>query len=340
MKQDQKKTLLFRKGDLSPKAFRISGEIIRNGGLVVFPTETVYGLGANALDRFAAESIYRAKGRPSDNPLIVHVAEIAELEDLVLEIPEAAKILFQHFSPGPLTLILPKKVSVPDSVTGGLSTVAVRIPSHPEALEFLKQCGVPVAAPSANRSGRPSPTSFEMARAEMEGLADAILDGGDCEIGLESTVAVIEGKNIRILRPGAVTAEMMLSVLPAGYTVKHPSENQPGKPLSPRMKYTHYKPDADVFMAESVGIENLPGRFPGKKIGLIALDHPDHSGIPESLQIRFHSRTAYARFFFKSLTELESRGAEIIVAETVEETGIGKALMNRMRKASGGNKVI
>ena len=226
----------------NPQVFREAGDILKAGGLVAFPTETVYGLGGNALDASAAKKIYAAKGRPSDNPLIVHVADTKSLYELASFVPDNAKKLADRFWPGPLTMILPKKESVPDGTTGGLKTVAVRMPDHPAALELIRTSGVYIAAPSANTSGRPSPTCAEHVMEDLDGKIEMILDGGTVGIGIESTIVDLTGDIPVILRPGYITKQMLEEVIgevtvdPAVLS-RHPD---PGlKPKAPGMKYKH-----------------------------------------------------------------------------------------------------
>ena len=204
-------TLLL--SDHCPDDIQTAGEILRRGGLVAIPTETVYGLAANALDGATVKKIYAAKGRPSDNPLIVHISQFSQLAPLVREVPQAAKELADAFWPGPLTIILPKSDLVPQEPSGGLSTVAVRCPSHPTARAVIDAAGVPLAAPSANLSGKPSPTTFRHVQEDLTGRVDALLDGGDCAVGVESTVLTLAEGTPRILRPGGITLSQLQSVL-------------------------------------------------------------------------------------------------------------------------------
>ena len=229
-----------------------AGEILRGGGLVALPTETVYGLGASALSISAAEKIYAAKGRPSDNPLIVHVAEPQDAE-LFAYTPPLYYKLAERFMPGPLTVIMPKRDIIPEAVTGGLDTVAIRCPIHSVARELIRCAGVPVAAPSANRSGSPSPTSAAHVISDMLGRIDMIIDGGDCEIGVESTVISIADGIITILRPGAVTEEMLMEVCDRVVIDKAVTNiaSVGAKPSSPGMKYKHYAPAAEVILVEA-----------------------------------------------------------------------------------------
>ena len=237
-------------GDVA--ALEKAGEILRAGGLVGFPTETVYGLGASALSPTAAEKIYAAKGRPSDNPLIVHVASPEDAEDIAYTSP-LYYILAEHFMPGPLTVIMPKKDSVPDEVTGGLDTVAVRCPEHPIARGLISAAGVPIAAPSANLSGKPSPTSASHVREDMDGRIDMIIDGGDCDIGVESTVITIADGLCTVLRPGAVTEDMLRTVCAEVSVDKAVTDPALAgdHPESPGMKYKHYAPNAEVILVEA-----------------------------------------------------------------------------------------
>lgn len=229
-----------------------AAQILREGGLVAFPTETVYGLGGNALDKHAARKIYSAKGRPSDNPLIVHISSIEELEPLVKEIPETAKILAEAYWPGPLTMVFPKSTAVPYETTGGLETVAVRMPSDPIAGKLIHLARVPIAAPSANTSGRPSPTAADHVWQDMEGKIDAVIDGGSVGIGLESTIVDVSGKMPVLLRPGAVTLEMLGRKL--GQVNVDPAIFMPtGEGISPKapgMKYKHYAPKGQLTLIQ------------------------------------------------------------------------------------------
>ena len=228
-----------------------AGAVIRAGGLVAFPTETVYGLGANALDADAARRIFAAKGRPQDNPLIAHIADLAMLDELCHDIPDTARRIAERFWPGPLTMALPKRAVVPDTVTAGLQTVGIRFPSHPVAQALIRAAGVPIAAPSANRSGKPSPTTFAHVFADMNGRIDGIIDGGNAEVGVESTFIEFVNGKVRILRPGYITPEDLAEVVGAenveidGAVLRGLSENE--HPRSPGMKYRHYAPSAPVI---------------------------------------------------------------------------------------------
>ncbi len=332
----KKNTIIFNNILSDRKELKKAAGILREGGTVVFPTETVYGLGADAYNEEAVKKIFTAKGRPADNPLIVHIFNSKKLSQAADDITPAAYVLFAEFSPGPLTLVLKKNSRIPDIVTAGLETAAVRIPSHPIARALLKECSLPIAAPSANRSGRPSPTTFEMAFSEMEGRVDAIINGGDCEIGLESTVVYLEEKKLHILRPGAVTEDMLKKAL-ASYRDMEviSSEAHFNKPLSPGTKYSHYKPSADVFMADRIDNAKIMLNFPGKKIGLIIIG--SGGAVPSGMSvICFKNIREYARGLYKSFAELDGEGMDIIVTQIVKDKGLGKAVMNRLFKASGG----
>ncbi|MCX7882890.1 MAG: L-threonylcarbamoyladenylate synthase [Brevinematales bacterium] len=307
---------------------RMAAQLLREGKLVVFPTETVYGLGTNAFSEEGVRSIFEAKKRPQDNPLIVHIADVSFLPLVTKNLSEEEKRLFACFSPGPLTVLCERSDTIPSVVSAGLPTIGVRIPAHPVAHALLALAGVPVAAPSANLSGRPSPTTFAMARQDMEGRVDAILDGGDCEHGLESTVVMVREGKVSILRPGAITEEMFRE---KGFEVGGGGEKRGDRPISPGMKYTHYKPHAEVYLTRKWDEKKLWSRFQGTRLALVGLVPP--SGPWE--RVVFSDVTSYARGLFATFARLEQMGIEVIVLEAVEEKGIGKALMNRMRKASG-----
>lgn len=339
-------TRILRDALSDGSSIRAAADIIKRGGLVVFPTETVYGLGANALDDAAVKSIFDAKGRPADNPLIAHVASIEDALSVASGVPDLARALFERFSPGPLTVVLAKRPGLPDSVTAGLPTVAVRIPSHPVARALILASGCPIVAPSANISGRPSPTSFGMALADMEGRVDAIIDGGECEHGLESTVVSVTGKYLRVLRPGAVTQEMLAEFLMAfpGYSLAEPDPADSAKPASPGMKYAHYQPRAEVYIARAIDPDLARARFPGRRIAFIcwepgsaaakgAIEGPDAVG---NVWLEIGAKADYARLLYRAFHDLDALGTQVIVAQAVDEGGIGRALMNRLRKASAG----
>ncbi|OHD11396.1 MAG: threonylcarbamoyl-AMP synthase [Spirochaetes bacterium GWB1_48_6] len=319
----------------APENAASAAPLIRKGGLVVFPTETVYGLGANALNPAACTKIFSAKGRPSDNPLIVHISGKEMLGSLVSEIPREAEMLMEAFWPGPLSLVLPKLPEVPDLVTSGLKTVGIRWPRDPIAQEFLKACGVPVAAPSANVSGFPSTTNFEMARFAMLGRVDGIIQGLDAEVGLESTiVGFVDGKP-RIYRLGGLQAETLAEVL--GLPVEILLEGLPSgdaKPLAPGMKYPHYKPSAEVILFRDP--KELKDCFEGNpKIGVLCYTYLGTDFPPETEYQGVTSLEEYAHILYKALHELDQRGCTRILAQLPEETGLGRTIANRLKKAAG-----
>ncbi len=327
-----------------------AGDIIKGGGLVAFPTETVYGLGGDALNPASSKKIYAAKGRPSDNPLIVHIADREALFAIVKEVPEKARLLADAFWPGPLTMIFQKADNVPKETTGGLDTVAVRMPVHKVAREFIRAAGGYVAAPSANRSGRPSPTVARYVAQDMDGRIEMIIDGGDVALGLESTIVDMTVPEPMILRPGYITKQMLKEVLE---TVSEDStlmrEDSGQAPKAPGMKYRHYAPKGDLTIVEGktdavIGYINartdeLAGQ--GKKVGVI--------GTEETVG-RYHARTVksagdrekdenVARRLYKMLREFDDEGTEVIYSEAFGSEGVGQAVMNRLLKAAG-HKVI
>jgi L-threonylcarbamoyladenylate synthase len=328
-----KKTLIL---EADAQGFSAAGEIIRRGGLVVFPTETVYGLGANALDAAACAKIFQVKGRPQDNPLIVHTAEVFGLARLASVIEPRAAALIKAFMPGPLTLVLPKTRDIPGAVTAGLPTAGLRVPAGPAAYRFLKAAGVPVAAPSANVSGKPSPTNFAMARAAMEGRADAIIRGEDSSVGLESTIVRVTESGLEILRPGGVSEEDLRAVI-RDCPVRGPADPLSGEPPpAPGMKYTHYKPQAEVLLFPNgtwnPKIAAIAGKTGILTIGEKAASFPAHVLVREMKSVEEYARRLYAEFFV-----FDSLGCERILAEYPPEEGLGRAVANRLLKASGGH---
>lgn len=325
-------------------------EAIKRGELVAFPTETVYGLGANALDGAAVLSIFSAKGRPGDNPLIVHIAEPAMLKPLVSGINSAVQKLIKAFWPGPLTIILEKSDAVPDETTAGLATVAVRMPDHPIALELIKRSGVPIAAPSANRSGRPSPTLAEHVAEDMDGRISWIIDGGACRVGVESTVLDMTDEIPLILRPGGITQEMIERVVGGVCLDKSLVIGEMiDKPRSPGMKYTHYAPQAEVIVVSGeyqkvvqwVNQSALADQeFGIKPVILTATEHIGR--YPSKASIAYgsinHPEEAAANIF-RLFRECDRLGAGKIYVEAIPKEGIGLAVMNRIEKAAGGKIV-
>ena len=331
---------------LDDAVIRRAGEIIRAGGLVAFPTETVYGLGADALQAQAAEKIYAAKGRPSDNPLIVHICRMEDLEKIVTQVPEQARKLAQAFWPGPLTMILNKNDCVPDRTTGGLASVAVRMPANRIALALIRSGGGFIAAPSANLSGRPSPTLAEHVWEDLQGRIPLILDGGAVGIGIESTIADLTGEIPVILRPGYITMEMLAGVI--GQVRIDPGivdEASGIKPKAPGMKYKHYAPKAEMVLVEGKpqqvvwAINRLAAaqEAEGKKAGIIAAAETAdcyRHGFVVRIGDRGNEDTI-AHNLYKILRELDKAGADIIYSESFSTPRIGQAIMNRMLKAAG-----
>ena len=324
-----------------------AARILREGGLVAFPTETVYGLGANALDEEAAKKIYAAKGRPSDNPLIAHISSPEELKPLAAEIPDMAKKLMDCYWPGPMTLVFKKTDLVPYGTTGGLDTVAVRMPSDPVAKPLIRLAGVPIAAPSANSSGRPSPTTADHVWQDMEGKIDMIVDGGPVGIGLESTIIDVTGPVAMILRPGAITIEMVRETL--GEAEMDPAILGPMKegehPKAPGMKYRHYAPKAPLTLVEGemdqvVKTINRLAREAlkeGKKVGIICTDETRTcypAGMIQSIGIRAKEETV-AHNLYAVLREFDDLGADVIYSESFPGDQIGQSIMNRLTKAAG-----
>ncbi len=321
---------------------REPAKCLAEGGLVVFPTETVYGLGANALMPGSVKNIYAAKGRPSDNPLIVHVAAREQASQVVSEIPEAANLVMEKFWPGPITLVMPKGECVPSEVTAGLPSVAVRFPSHPVARRLLELAAVPVAAPSANTSGRPSPTRAEHVLEDLDGRVDYIIDGGNCAVGLESTVLDTTVTPTQILRPGGVSKEDLEEVL--GEVIYDPGLSVQGvAPKSPGMKYKHYAPKAQMIIIEGKNIRTelqkraLQAHTDGKKVGILTCGADYDADI---LLSGSADAKVYAARLFDALREFDLRGADIIFAEfPFGESGIEPAIRNRIYKAAGGNVI-
>ncbi len=320
---------------------RYAAKILCAGGLVAFPTETVYGLGGNGLDDGAAKKIYAAKGRPSDNPLIIHIAA-PEDADRYAVVNNTYRRLAKAFMPGPLTVVLPKREMIPPSVTGGLDTVAVRCPSHPVAHKLIALAGVPIAAPSANLSGKPSPTCAEHVIADLSGRVDAILDGGSCEIGLESTIVKVDGEDeITLLRPGGITYDalcMVVSTVHIAPAVTHAlAENE--RPLSPGMKYRHYAPNIPVVLlsgAPEKVTAFLAAEQTTKKCAILCYNE-ELPFLQNDLLFPVGNRedlAAQAQTLFKLLREADRTGAEVIYAHLPPKSGLGLALYNRMIRAA------
>ncbi|MCM1089947.1 MAG: L-threonylcarbamoyladenylate synthase [Butyrivibrio sp.] len=327
---------------------RRAGEVLRGGGLVAFPTETVYGLGGDAMNPDSSRLIYAAKGRPSDNPLIIHIADFEALSAIVPEIPEEAVRLAEVFWPGPLTMILPKSDAVPYETTGGLETVAVRMPSHPVALALIREGGGYVAAPSANLSGKPSPTSAAYVAEDMDGRIDMIIDGGEVGIGLESTIVDLTVSPPRILRPGYITREMLEQVLGevgTDATILRSQQDCGEAPKAPGMKYRHYAPVGELTIvsgtpdavAAYINQRADEDRTSGEKVGVIGTEEMlagYRSDVVKSVGRRGDEETI-ARRLYAILRELDDEGVTKIYSESFSAEGFGQAIMNRLLKAAG-----
>ena len=331
---------------IDQEAIARAGEILKRGGLVAFPTETVYGLGGDALNENSSRLIYAAKGRPSDNPLIVHITNMEALEKIVTEIPPAARKLAERYWPGPLTMIFHKSSAVPLATTGGLDTVAVRMPSHKTARAMIDAAGGYIAAPSANRSGRPSPTVARYVIEDLDGLVDMIIDGGEVNIGLESTIIDLTGEVPTILRPGYVTQDMLtetLGLVDVDRTSLDANSRQ--APKAPGMKYRHYAPKGNLSIVEGEPervVSYINERISalqkeGRKTGVIATDETVaryHGDDIKSVGSR-RDEEVIARHLFRILREFDDDNVEVMFTESFETAGIGQAIMNRLLKAAG-----
>ncbi|MCC8097347.1 MAG: threonylcarbamoyl-AMP synthase [Eubacterium sp.] len=335
----------------SAEVFEKAAEIIKRGGLVAFPTETVYGLGANALDKEAVKRIYEAKGRPSDNPLIVHISSLPELENAAAEISPKAEKLIDAFWPGPLTIIFRKRDIIPAETSGGLDTVAVRFPENVAARRFIRACGLPIAAPSANTSGKPSPTSANHVLNDLKGRIDMIIDGGSTKFGLESTIVSAVGDEITLLRPGSVTVDMLREVVGEIKIDKtiltKPDENL--RPLAPGMKYKHYSPLCNITIVKGereAVLKNMAelaeeAKAAGEKTGIITT--AEDKAFFESKGITLldlgceSSPETIAADLFKVLRTCDDMHLSSAFIKAFPESGIGLAVMNRLKKAAGYN---
>ncbi|MDF2635593.1 MAG: Sua5/YciO/YrdC/YwlC family protein [Pelosinus sp.] len=323
-----------------------AAELLKQGKLVAFPTETVYGLGANGLDEEAVATIFQAKGRPSDNPLILHIAHKEELSQLAAHIPNNAKVLMDAYWPGPLTIVVRRKAVVPDIVTGGLETVGVRLPDSIVARKLIELAGTPIAAPSANTSGRPSPTSAQAVLVDLEGKIDAVVDSGNCQIGVESTVVDCTTPVPTLLRPGGITLEMLIETLGEVEIDPILSGSFELAPRSPGMKYTHYAPEAPMvlFEGESSQVVNLllqeinTALAEGKRVGaLVSTETASRlpAAVIPSIYGRRENVDEIATNLYMALRSYDDHSVDVIYAEGISEEGLGLAVMNRLRKASG-----
>ena len=337
---------LDMRGGIDAEEMRYAGSIIRRGGLVAFPTETVYGLGGNALFADASRKIYAAKGRPSDNPLIVHIADLDALWKIAEDIPEEALRLAEAFWPGPMTMVLKRSPAVPLETTGGLDTVAVRMPVHPAALALIREGGGYIAAPSANTSGRPSPTTAQHVLEDLGGKIDCIIDGGEVSIGVESSIIDLTGPVPSILRPGYISQDMFSDVI--GRVEIDPGitgDNPDIRPKAPGMKYRHYAPKASLAIVEGTqeevvrAIRSLcaAAAGQGKRAGVIASDETAglyKEGIVRSAGTRADEITI-SRHLYGILREFDALGVDVIYSEAFDTPQLGQAIMNRLIKAAG-----
>ncbi len=331
----------------NPDNIKKAADILREGGVVAFPTETVYGLGADAFISKAVCRVFEIKKRPSFDPLIVHVCDKASVQKLWKEVPPLAKQLMDTFWPGPLTLVLPKTDIVPDVVTSGLETVGVRMPKHPVALKLIELLGHPIAAPSANLFGYTSPTTAAHVREDLGASVDAVLDGGDCEVGVESTVVKIENDGLILLRPGGITKEQLEKIA----TVKI-SSGKTSSPESPGMIESHYAPWTPFIVLETKfeiflqGVEKMVQAYQSQKsrpprMGLLAFGSKEDMPLFESIEVLSAKEDLYeaASTLFQAMRKLDKMNLDMIIAESVPEKGIGLAIMDRLKRASAGKTI-
>ena len=345
--------LVVKENSIDDKALegiKRAGEIIKKGGLVAFPTETVYGLGGDGLNPESSKKIYAAKGRPSDNPLIVHVSNMEDVKDIVKEVPESAIKLANAFWPGPLTMIMNKNDRVPYETTGGLDTVAIRMPNNKIALALIEASGGYIAAPSANISGRPSPTLAKYCEEDLSGKIEMIIDGGQVGIGLESTIVDLTSEIPMILRPGYITAEMLKDVLgeiSIDKTIIDSSSTE--RPKAPGMKYRHYAPKGELTIIQGdqdkvvsfINSKAKEAKAAGKKVGVIGTDATKglyEADVVKSVGNR-EDESTIAHELFKVLREFDDEQIDIMYSESFDDSGIGQAIMNRLLKAAGHNVI-
>lgn len=353
-------TIVYKIDEIDERVWlKDAGKVLADGGLVGIPTETVYGLAANALDEAAAAKIYAAKGRPSDNPLIVHIAGMEMIHDLVSELPETAKQLAEKFWPGPLTMVLPKSEKVPYGTTGGLDTVAIRMPSHPVAYKLISDCRIPLAAPSANTSGRPSPTRAEHVYEDLNGKIDMILDAGPVGIGIESTIVDLTGKFPMILRPGYITRDMLSEIVgeveidPA---ILGENKDKNFRPKAPGMKYKHYAPKGDLLLVSGERdkvvqeISRLASEktSEGFRVGIIATE--ETKSMYDTLEVSKgeivvmsigtrKDEATITHNLYDILRRMDDENVSFIYSESFGEGMLGQAIMNRLLKAAGHQQI-
>ena len=327
-----------------------ASEILRNGGLVAFPTETVYGLGGDATDKEASKKIYAAKGRPSDNPLIVHIAKFSQLEDISKDLPDNAKKLADAFWPGPLTMVVNKNEVIPYETTGGLDTVAVRMPNNPVALALIEESGCMIAAPSANTSGRPSPTKASHVYEDLSGKIEAILDGGSVDIGLESTIVDLTEDVVTILRPGYINMDMLKEVvgevrMDPGIVYNDKGTTSGARPKAPGMRYKHYAPKGDLtiisgeedIVVATINQMTKDALDKGQRVGIIATsESADRYKDGQVLVIGDRAdEGSIAHNLYDILRQFDEIGVDVIYSESFATPKMGQAIMNRLLKAAG-----
>ncbi len=345
------KVFVVRDNYIKDEELKEASAVIRSGGLVAFPTETVYGLGGDATNPEASRKIYAAKGRPSDNPLIVHIADFSQLRNIVAEVPQEAEKLAEAFWPGPLTMILRKNDVIPYETTGGLDTVAIRMPSHPVARAFLQDSGCMIAAPSANTSGRPSPTTAQHVWEDLHGKIEILLDGGPVGIGIESTIVDLSEERPMILRPGFITQEMLSAVLgDVGMDPGLASENSKQPPKAPGMRYRHYAPKADLTLVEGTMEEVISkinaltreAQAMGKSVGVLATEENKDRYVADHVIVigQRQDEAEIARHLFDVLRQFDDLQVDLIYSESFVAAGVGQAIMNRLLKAAGHKRIF
>jgi len=345
------KVFVARDNYIKDEELKEASAVIRSGGLVAFPTETVYGLGGDATNPEASRKIYAAKGRPSDNPLIVHIADFSQLRNIVAEVPQEAEKLAEAFWPGPLTMILRKNDVIPYETTGGLDTVAIRMPSHPVARAFLQDSGCMIAAPSANTSGRPSPTTAQHVWGDLHGKIEILLDGGPVGIGIESTIVDLSEERPMILRPGFITQEMLSAVLgDVGVDPGLASENSKQPPKAPGMRYRHYAPKADLTLVEGTMEEVISkinaltreAQAMGKSVGVLATEENKDRYVADHVIVigQRQDEAEIARHLFDVLRQFDDLQVDLIYSESFVAAGVGQAIMNRLLKAAGHKRIF
>lgn len=345
------KVFVARDNYIKDEELKEASAVIRSGGLVAFPTETVYGLGGDATNPEASRKIYAAKGRPSDNPLIVHIADFSQLRNIVAEVPQEAEKLAEAFWPGPLTMILRKNDVIPYETTGGLDTVAIRMPSHPVARAFLQDSGCMIAAPSANTSGRPSPTTAQHVWGDLHGKIEILLDGGPVGIGIESTIVDLSEERPMILRPGFITQEMLSAVLgDIGMDPGLASENSKQPPKAPGMRYRHYAPKADLTLVEGTMEEVISkinaltreAQAMGKSVGVLATEENKDRYVADHVIVigQRQDEAEIARHLFDVLRQFDDLQVDLIYSESFVAAGVGQAIMNRLLKAAGHKRIF